>query len=154
MLYLAYITLFSIFQPFLSNIVMVYFLIIIGRESIYPIVEHLLVKHERRMYLWAWMCLDEELLVVEDLIVHSWVKVGVVYLYNYILFKAMDEIKRHDLSMAIFAPGWVYENQDKKNFFENQDRYSMWLFIQYYMQCTCTYYTVHMYWLFEQLCAS
>ncbi len=44
----------------------------------------------------------------------------------YIYFKAMDVIKDCNLSMAIFAPGWVYENLDKKNFFDNQDRLVMY----------------------------
>lgn len=35
----------------------------------------------------------------------------------------MDVIKDFNLSMAIFAPGWVYENLDKKDFFQNQDKY-------------------------------
>ena len=28
------------------------------------------------------------------------------------------------LSSAVFAPGWVFENQSKDNFFHNQDRLS------------------------------
>ena len=34
----------------------------------------------------------------------------------------MDVIKEFNLSMAIFAPGWVYEALDKQRFFDNQDK--------------------------------
>ena len=32
-------------------------------------------------------------------------------------------IHAHGLSAALFAPGWVYENQDKENFFEHQNKF-------------------------------
>ncbi|XP_023212293.1 cytosolic endo-beta-N-acetylglucosaminidase-like [Centruroides sculpturatus] len=37
---------------------------------------------------------------------------------------AMKEVKNYDLSIAIFAPGWVYETLDKEKFLENQ--YKFW----------------------------
>lgn len=37
--------------------------------------------------------------------------------------QAMEVIQRHGLSAALFAPGWVYENLDKRHFFENQDKF-------------------------------
>lgn len=36
--------------------------------------------------------------------------------------QALDVIRKHDFSAAIFAPGWVYEsNDDKTEFRQNQD---------------------------------
>ena len=35
----------------------------------------------------------------------------------------MNMIRKEDLSAAIFAPGWVFETQDKSKFIENQNRY-------------------------------
>jgi hypothetical protein len=37
--------------------------------------------------------------------------------------QAMALIKQASLSAAVFAPGWVYETQQKSNFFDNQDKY-------------------------------
>ena len=36
---------------------------------------------------------------------------------------AMKMIRNHKLSAAIFAPGWVYENLAKENFFSNQTKF-------------------------------
>eukprot|EP00731_Ephydatia_muelleri_P031174 Em0022g688a len=36
---------------------------------------------------------------------------------------ALDMIRKADLSAALFAPGWVYETQDKADFFQNQDHF-------------------------------
>lgn len=36
--------------------------------------------------------------------------------------QAMAVIQRMALSAAIFAPGWVFETQDKSHFFQNQDK--------------------------------
>ena len=41
-------------------------------------------------------------------------------------------IRREELSAAIFAPGWVFETQDKTKFIENQNRY-----------CVCVCVCVH-----------
>ena len=32
-------------------------------------------------------------------------------------------IRDHGLSAALFAPGWVYETQDREHFFEHQDKF-------------------------------
>ncbi|KAM4635476.1 cytosolic endo-beta-N-acetylglucosaminidase isoform 2-T2 [Polymixia lowei] len=37
--------------------------------------------------------------------------------------KALDLIRKHNFSTAIFAPGWVYETQDKREFRNNQDKF-------------------------------
>ncbi|KAG5832999.1 hypothetical protein ANANG_G00297210 [Anguilla anguilla] len=37
--------------------------------------------------------------------------------------KALELIRKHGLSAAIFAPGWVYETKDRKEFRVNQDRF-------------------------------
>ncbi|XP_064172057.1 cytosolic endo-beta-N-acetylglucosaminidase [Anguilla rostrata] len=37
--------------------------------------------------------------------------------------KALELIRKHRLSAAIFAPGWVYETKDRKEFRVNQDRF-------------------------------
>ncbi|XP_048847868.1 cytosolic endo-beta-N-acetylglucosaminidase [Brienomyrus brachyistius] len=37
--------------------------------------------------------------------------------------KAMELIRKHGLSAAIFAPGWVYECHEKEEFRANQDRF-------------------------------
>lgn len=37
--------------------------------------------------------------------------------------QALQVIHDHGLSAALFAPGWVYENQDKEHFFEHQDKF-------------------------------
>uniref|UniRef100_A0A672Z2M0 Cytosolic endo-beta-N-acetylglucosaminidase n=1 Tax=Sphaeramia orbicularis TaxID=375764 RepID=A0A672Z2M0_9TELE len=37
--------------------------------------------------------------------------------------KALEIIRKHNFSTAIFAPGWVYETQDKTEFRHNQDRF-------------------------------
>ena len=34
----------------------------------------------------------------------------------------MELIKEFEMSMAIFAPGWVYETLDKKEFCNNQNK--------------------------------
>ena len=38
------------------------------------------------------------------------------------LGQAMSMIRREELSAAIFAPGWVFETQDKTKFIDNQNR--------------------------------
>ena len=45
---------------------------------------------------------------------------------------AMKIIRDHKLSAAIFAPGWVYENLPKENFFRNQTKF--WDKIKPYMR--------------------
>ena len=42
--------------------------------------------------------------------------------YDHHSSQALDMIRKADLSAALFAPGWVYETQDKANFFQNQDQ--------------------------------
>ncbi|XP_061080707.1 LOW QUALITY PROTEIN: cytosolic endo-beta-N-acetylglucosaminidase [Conger conger] len=37
--------------------------------------------------------------------------------------KALEVVRKHGFSTAIFAPGWVHETQDKKEFRLNQDRF-------------------------------
>ncbi|XP_061892319.1 cytosolic endo-beta-N-acetylglucosaminidase [Entelurus aequoreus] len=38
-------------------------------------------------------------------------------------YKALEIIRKYNFSAAIFAPGWVYETQDKNKFRHNQDRF-------------------------------
>ncbi|XP_065301579.1 cytosolic endo-beta-N-acetylglucosaminidase-like [Dermacentor albipictus] len=45
------------------------------------------------------------------------------YAGGYETFKAVEVARKHGLSSAIFAAGWVYETQDKKKFAENQCRF-------------------------------
>lgn len=42
---------------------------------------------------------------------------------GYETFKAVEVARKHGLSSAIFAAGWVYETQDKKEFVANQCRF-------------------------------
>ena len=35
--------------------------------------------------------------------------------------QALEVIHRHGMSAALFAPGWVFETQDKSHFFQSQD---------------------------------
>ncbi|KAF6093556.1 endo-beta-N-acetylglucosaminidase [Phyllostomus discolor] len=37
--------------------------------------------------------------------------------------KSLELIRKHGLSAALFAPGWVYECLEKAEFFQNQDRF-------------------------------
>ncbi|XP_072298511.1 cytosolic endo-beta-N-acetylglucosaminidase [Eucyclogobius newberryi] len=37
--------------------------------------------------------------------------------------KALEMIRKHNFSAAIFAPGWVYETQEKTEFRHNQDKF-------------------------------
>ncbi|KAM9209498.1 cytosolic endo-beta-N-acetylglucosaminidase isoform 1-T1 [Dugong dugon] len=37
--------------------------------------------------------------------------------------KSLELIRRHGFSVALFAPGWVYECLEKKDFFQNQDKF-------------------------------
>ncbi|CAL1589259.1 unnamed protein product [Knipowitschia caucasica] len=37
--------------------------------------------------------------------------------------KALEMIRKHHFSVAIFAPGWVYETQEKAEFRHNQDKF-------------------------------
>lgn len=37
--------------------------------------------------------------------------------------KALEMIRKHNFSAAIFAPGWVYETQEKTKFRHNQDKF-------------------------------
>uniref|UniRef100_A0A8C9T9V6 Cytosolic endo-beta-N-acetylglucosaminidase n=1 Tax=Scleropages formosus TaxID=113540 RepID=A0A8C9T9V6_SCLFO len=37
--------------------------------------------------------------------------------------KSLELIRKHGLSVAIFAPGWVYECHDKRDFRNNQDKF-------------------------------
>ena len=45
---------------------------------------------------------------------------------------ALDEIKKHDLSVALFAPGWVYETQTRSDFFLNNERF--WSLLSDYLK--------------------
>lgn len=36
--------------------------------------------------------------------------------------QSMELIRKHGFSVALFAPGWVYECLDKNDFFQNQDK--------------------------------
>ncbi|KAG9343709.1 hypothetical protein JZ751_013087 [Albula glossodonta] len=42
---------------------------------------------------------------------------------KYETHKAMDLIRKHGMSAAIFAPGWVYECNNKREFRANQDKF-------------------------------
>ncbi|XP_051015117.1 cytosolic endo-beta-N-acetylglucosaminidase isoform X2 [Acomys russatus] len=37
--------------------------------------------------------------------------------------KSLELIRKHGFSVALFAPGWVYECLEKSNFFQNQDKF-------------------------------
>ncbi|XP_051905611.1 cytosolic endo-beta-N-acetylglucosaminidase [Hippocampus zosterae] len=45
--------------------------------------------------------------------------------------KALEIIRKHNFSAAIFAPGWVYEMQEKSDFRHNQDRF--WALLKNYL---------------------
>ncbi|KAL3178759.1 hypothetical protein MRX96_009438 [Rhipicephalus microplus] len=45
---------------------------------------------------------------------------------GYEMYKAVELVRRCGLSAAVFAAGWVYETQGKKNFVKNQ--YRLWTF--------------------------
>lgn len=36
--------------------------------------------------------------------------------------KAVEVIHQQRLSVAMFAPGWIYETQDKDHFFQHQEK--------------------------------
>ena len=51
---------------------------------------------------------------------------SIISLYNAMTYtspQAMAVVKQVSLSSAVFAPGWVYETQQKSHFFDNQDKY-------------------------------
>ncbi|XP_027703339.1 cytosolic endo-beta-N-acetylglucosaminidase isoform X1 [Vombatus ursinus] len=45
--------------------------------------------------------------------------------------KSLELIRKHGFSAALFAPGWVYECLDNKDFFQNQDRF--WSLLEQYL---------------------
>ncbi|KAM6164041.1 cytosolic endo-beta-N-acetylglucosaminidase isoform 2-T2 [Rhynchocyon petersi] len=45
--------------------------------------------------------------------------------------KSLELIRKHGFSAALFAPGWVYECLDKKDFFQNQDKF--WSLLERYL---------------------
>ncbi|XP_049632104.1 cytosolic endo-beta-N-acetylglucosaminidase isoform X1 [Suncus etruscus] len=45
--------------------------------------------------------------------------------------KSLELIRKHNFSVALFAPGWVYERLDKAEFFQNQDRF--WSLLEPYL---------------------
>ncbi|XP_036853109.2 cytosolic endo-beta-N-acetylglucosaminidase isoform X2 [Manis javanica] len=45
--------------------------------------------------------------------------------------KSLELIRKHGFSAALFAPGWVYECLEKRNFFQNQDRF--WNLLEHYL---------------------
>ena len=53
-------------------------------------------------------------------------------------FQAMQVIREHNLSAAIFAPGWVLETQGEDNFTSNQDRLWAHLFKSFMNLLYCT----------------
>lgn len=40
----------------------------------------------------------------------------------FLFVKAVEVIDHQRLSVSLFAPGWVYETQDKSHFFQHQER--------------------------------
>ncbi|KFO35674.1 Cytosolic endo-beta-N-acetylglucosaminidase, partial [Fukomys damarensis] len=45
--------------------------------------------------------------------------------------KSLELIRKHGFSVALFAPGWVYECLEKSSFFHNQDRF--WKLLERYL---------------------
>ncbi|XP_066237532.1 cytosolic endo-beta-N-acetylglucosaminidase isoform X2 [Saccopteryx leptura] len=45
--------------------------------------------------------------------------------------KSLELIRKHGFSVALFAPGWVYECLEKTDFFQNQDRF--WSLLMRYL---------------------
>ncbi|XP_059003609.1 cytosolic endo-beta-N-acetylglucosaminidase isoform X2 [Mustela lutreola] len=45
--------------------------------------------------------------------------------------KSLELIRKHGFSAALFAPGWVYECLEKKDFFQNQDKF--WALLERYL---------------------
>ncbi|XP_042523110.1 cytosolic endo-beta-N-acetylglucosaminidase isoform X1 [Dipodomys spectabilis] len=45
--------------------------------------------------------------------------------------KSLELIRKHGFSAALFAPGWVYECLEKKDFFQNQDKF--WGLLERYL---------------------
>ncbi|XP_044601175.2 cytosolic endo-beta-N-acetylglucosaminidase isoform X2 [Equus asinus] len=45
--------------------------------------------------------------------------------------KSLELIRKHGFSAALFAPGWVYECLEKKDFFQNQDKF--WSLLERYL---------------------
>ena len=80
--------------------------------------------------MWEWMYLEGIAMVVEDITQTRYVR---IHVHTYFIFvcltsrvadtQAMALIKQASLSAALFAPGWVYETQEKSYFFDNQDKY-------------------------------
>lgn len=60
------------------------------------------------------MCVYEEALIVLGLLK--------VLTFDLACLQALELIRKHNFSTAIFAPGWVYETQDKSEFRMNQDK--------------------------------
>ncbi|XP_025323992.1 cytosolic endo-beta-N-acetylglucosaminidase isoform X1 [Canis lupus baileyi] len=46
-------------------------------------------------------------------------------------YKSLELIRKHGFSAALFAPGWVYECLEKKDFFQNQDKF--WALLERYL---------------------
>ena len=75
--------------------------------------------------MWEQMCLEENAMVMEGTTQIRWIIF--IELNTYITlfatpFQALAVIKQASLSAAVFAPGWVYETQPKRQFFHNQDK--------------------------------
>ncbi|XP_016047992.2 cytosolic endo-beta-N-acetylglucosaminidase isoform X2 [Erinaceus europaeus] len=45
--------------------------------------------------------------------------------------KSLELIRKHGFSAALFAPGWVYECLEKKDFFQNQDKF--WSLLEHHL---------------------
>ncbi|XP_058531266.1 cytosolic endo-beta-N-acetylglucosaminidase [Ochotona princeps] len=45
--------------------------------------------------------------------------------------KSLELIRKHHFSVALFAPGWVYECLEKQDFFQNQDKF--WRLLEHYL---------------------
>ncbi|XP_006145755.1 cytosolic endo-beta-N-acetylglucosaminidase isoform X2 [Tupaia chinensis] len=52
--------------------------------------------------------------------------------------KSLELIRKHGFSVALFAPGWVYECLEKRDFFKNQDKF--WSLLERYLapHSTCS----------------
>ncbi|XP_025715705.1 cytosolic endo-beta-N-acetylglucosaminidase isoform X1 [Callorhinus ursinus] len=46
-------------------------------------------------------------------------------------YKSLELIRKHGFSAALFAPGWVYECLEKKDFFQNQDKF--WALLEHFL---------------------
>jgi mannosyl-glycoprotein endo-beta-N-acetylglucosaminidase len=88
-------------------------------------------------YNWNWSLLSETRKMAQNRLNDVYVGIDVFGRGcpgggGYNSSEAMDMIRKAELSAAVFAPGWVFETQDKSRFIENQNKF--WSMLEQYCE--------------------